>query len=144
MGDFGSSATPSATPAVGATPPATPGLHVRYRHRVAAPETPAEPPRSWLVVRTGRGGELFYEAAWRHPEPAGPSRQMKRRLGLAWLESEGNGGTRRRRGRPKPGYLDEHAAVLAKDRLVREVERELAEAERAPTNPPTFRRVAHT
>jgi len=72
---------------------------------------------------------------------------MKRRLGPAWLESDGNGGTRRRRGRPKPGYLDEHAAVLAKDRLVREVERELAErsaaAEQAAAAPPTFRHVAH-
>jgi hypothetical protein len=57
------------------------------------------------------------------------------------------GELRRRRGRPKVGYLDEHAAIVAKDRLVREVERELAEraatAERAANAPPKFRAVAH-
>jgi hypothetical protein len=72
---------------------------------------------------------------------------MKRRLGPAWLARDETGALRRRRGRPKPGYLDEHAAIVAKDRLVREVERELAEraaaAERAANAPPTFRAVAH-
>ena len=72
---------------------------------------------------------------------------MKRRLGPAWLERDETGALRRRRGRPKPGYLDEHAAIVAKDRLVREVERELAEraaaAERAANAPPTFRAIAH-
>jgi integrase len=72
---------------------------------------------------------------------------MKRRLGPAWLEPDGAGGHRRRRGRPKPGYFDEHTAIVAKDRLVREVELELAEraaaAERAANAPPTFRAVAH-
>ncbi len=71
---------------------------------------------------------------------------MKRRLGLAWLERDEAGGFRRRRGRPKPGYLDEHAAIVAKDRLVREVERELGEravaAQRAANAPVTFRQVA--
>jgi integrase len=72
---------------------------------------------------------------------------MKRRLGRAWLEPDSAGGLSRRRGRPKPGYLDEHAAVVAKDRIVREVERDLAEraaaAEQAANAPPTFRAVAH-
>jgi hypothetical protein len=71
---------------------------------------------------------------------------MKRRLGRAWLERDDAGELRRRRGRPKPGYLDEHAAIVAKDRVVQEVERELAEraaaAERAANAPPTFRAVA--
>jgi hypothetical protein len=71
----------------------------------------------------------------------------KRRLGSAWLERDETGALRRRRGRLKPGYLDEHAAIVAKDRVVREVERELAErvaaAERAANAPPTFRSVAH-
>jgi hypothetical protein len=52
---------------------------------------------------------------------------MKRRLGPAWLERDRSGGFQRRRGRVKPGYLDEPAAIVAKDRLVREVEQELAE-----------------
>ncbi len=110
---------------------------------------PAEspPPASWLVVGIARNGEVVYEAGWRHRLPDGRLRTMKRRLGPAWLESDGDGGLRRRRGRPKPGYFDEHTAIVAKDRLVREVERELAEraaaAERAANAPPTFRTVAH-
>ncbi len=72
---------------------------------------------------------------------------MKRRLGPAWLEPGPDGEPRRRRGRPKAGFLDEHAAIVAKDQLVRGVERELAErkaaAERARNAPPTFRVVAH-
>jgi integrase len=106
------------------------------------------PPASWLVVGTARDGEPVYEAGWRHRRPDGSLRTMKRRLGPAWLESDDTGVLRRRRGRPKPGYLDEHAAIVAKDRLVREVERELAErvaaTERASNAPPTFRAVAHT
>ena len=47
---------------------------------------------------------------------------MKRRLGPAWLERDGAGVVQRRRGRPRAGYLDEHAAIVAKDRLVREIE----------------------
>jgi integrase len=72
---------------------------------------------------------------------------MKRRLGPAWLEREESGGFHRRRGRPKPGYLDdEHAAVVAKDRVVRETERELderaAHADRVANAPVRFREVA--
>jgi integrase len=105
------------------------------------------PPASWLVVGTARNGEVVYEAGWRHRLPDGRLRTMKRRLGPAWLEPDGAGALRRRRGRPKPGYFDEHTAIVAKDRLVREVERELAErataAECAASAPPTFRTVAH-
>lgn len=104
-------------------------------------------PRSWLVVSTTRNGELVYEAGWRHRTADGRLRTMKRRLGRAWLESDGDGGHRRRRGRLKAGYLDEPAAIVAKDRLVHEVERELAEraaaAEREANAPATFREVAH-
>ncbi len=102
---------------------------------------------SWLVVTVLRGGELVYEVGWRHRQGDGSLRTMKRRLGSAWLERDGSGAYRRRRGRPKPGYLDEHAAIVAKDHLVREVEFELAEraaaAERAASAPATFRDVAH-
>jgi integrase len=48
---------------------------------------------------------------------------------------------------PLDDYLDEHAAIVAKDQLVREVERKLAKraaaAEQAANAPPTFRAVAH-
>jgi integrase len=72
---------------------------------------------------------------------------MKRRLGLAWLERSDDGAFRRRRGRVQPGFLDEHAAIVAKDKLVREVERELAEqaaaAAREANAPVTFRQIAY-
>ena len=98
-------------------------------------------------MTTTRGGDLVYEAGWRHRAANGALRTMKRRLGPAWLESDGNGVFQRRRGRARPGFLDEVAAIVAKDRLVREVERELAEraaaAEREANAPATFREVAH-
>jgi integrase len=113
-----------------------------------SPRQPAEPTApSWLVVTTTSAGELVYEAGWRHRGPDDVLKTMKRRLGPAWLERDESGELRRRRGRPKSGYLDESAAIVAKDRLVREVERELAEravaAERAANAPPAFREVAH-
>lgn len=73
---------------------------------------------------------------------------MKRRLGLAWLERSDDGAFRRRRGRVRPGFLDEHAAIVAKDKLVREVERELADradaAAREANAPITFRKIAYS
>ena len=113
-----------------------------------APFAPSDnPPPSWLVVGTARNGELVYEAGWRHRRPGGTLKTMKRRLGLAWVERDETGALRRRRGRPKPGYLDEHAAIVVKDRLVREIEREFTEqaaaAERAANAPVTFRAIAH-
>jgi integrase len=103
-------------------------------------------PRSWLVVATTRTGALVYEAGWRHRSAEGALTTIKRRLGPAWLEREEGGGFRRRRGRPPPGYLGEHGAIVAKDRLVRETEREFneraAERDRASNAPITFREVA--
>jgi hypothetical protein len=81
------------------------------------PETAT--PQSWLVVAVARDGTLVYEAGWRHRRADGVLKTMKRRLGPAWLERDEVGGFRRRRGRPKPGFLDEPAAIVAKDRLVR-------------------------
>ncbi|MCW3016795.1 MAG: site-specific integrase [Solirubrobacterales bacterium] len=103
-------------------------------------------PQSWLVVAVARDGTLVYEAGWRHRRADGVLKTMKRRLGPAWLERDEVAGFRRRRGRPKPGFLDEPAAIVAKDRLVRTVEHELAEradaAERKANAPATFREVA--
>ncbi len=103
-------------------------------------------PASWLVVSTTRTGQPVYEAGWRHRDADGSLRTMKRRLGPAWLEPDDEGAMRRRRGRVTPGFLDEHAAIVEKDRLVREVERQLAEraAEAAleANAPVTFRSVA--
>jgi integrase len=105
-------------------------------------------PASWLVVSTTRSGQPVYEAGWRHRDVDGVLRTMKRRLGRAWLEPDGDGGFQRRPGRVRPGFLDEPRAIVAKDRLVREVERELAEraaaAERTRHAPVTFREVARS
>jgi integrase len=104
-------------------------------------------PPSWLIVSRGRSAQLFYDAGWRHRGADGVLRTMKRRLGPAWLVAGPDGGFERRRGRVKHGFLDEPAAIVAKDRLVREVEQHLAEraaaAERAANAPPTFREIAH-
>jgi len=104
-------------------------------------------PPSWLVVSTARNGTLVYEAGWRHREADGSLRTVKRRLGPAWLECANDGTHVRRRGRVRSGFLDEHAAIVAKDRVVRAVERELSEradaAWREANAPPTFRVIAH-
>ena len=102
-------------------------------------------PRSWLVVASHTRGELVYEAGRRHRNRDGSVKTIKRRLGPAWLEQDG-ADYRRRRGRVKSGFLDEHAAVVAKDALVREVERDLerreVQADRAVNAPVTFREAA--
>ena len=89
----------------------------------------------------------MYEAGWRHRQPDGSQKTMKRRLGPAWLEADGDGGYRKRRGRAKDGFLDEQAAIVAKDKLIRAVEELLAldAAERARqlNTAPTFRVLAH-
>jgi integrase len=114
---------------------------------VALAELAVGIPSSWLVIGVTRRGEPVWEAGWRHRMPDGSLKTMKRRLGPAWVSPDGTGGFRRRRGRPGPGFLDESGAIVAKDRLVRAVELELAaraEAEaRAASAPITFRAVAH-
>lgn len=98
------------------------------------------------MISTARNGALVYEAGWRHRSADGSLRTMKRRLGPAWLERAPDGTFARRRGRVRRGFLDEPAAIVAKDRIIREVERELAERadadERATNAPPTFRAIA--
>ena len=88
----------------------------------------------------------MYEAGWRHRAHDGHVRTLKRRLGPGWL-ARSDGVYSRRRGRVKPGFLDEHAAIVAKDKLIREVEEELARRENDAANaaaaPVTFRAVAH-
>jgi integrase len=46
--------------------------------------------------------------------------QVKRRLGLAWLERGRSGAWTRRRGRPQAGFLTEKEAIVEMDRLRRE------------------------
>jgi hypothetical protein len=63
-------------------------------------------PTGALVVRTSATGSPQYEAKWRDSK----RRQLKRRLGPAWLEPDENGGWRKRRGRVRAGFLDERRA----------------------------------
>lgn len=99
----------------------------------------ASPPA--VVVRVGQHGTPFFEAKWRDEE----RRQMKRRLGPAWVEPDGEGGWRKRSGRPPDGWLDQRAAHVAAAEKVAEVERERERAaeEAAREGVATFRRVAH-
>jgi hypothetical protein len=80
-----------------------------------------DPPRLWLGVSEVRSG-LVYEAGWLHRRAPGPARP-----GEAAVSGR-------------------HAAILAKDKLVREVEPEFAEqaaaVARERNKPATFRQVA--
>ncbi len=70
----------------------------------------AATPAGSLVVERARGddaGGLFYAAKWR---ASLDGRQMKRRLGPAWLESGPDGAPQPRRGRIKPDFLDPRRA----------------------------------
>ena len=116
---------------------------LRYRRDCVPLSSPTDAlPPSWLVVSTTREGAPMYEAGWRHRDDDGALRTMKRRLGPAWLERSTDGSFVHRRGRPRRGFLDEHAAIVAKDRLVRDVERELSERAEAAARAANARRRA--
>ncbi len=99
-------------------------------------------PSATVIVREYRG-QVFYEAKFRHG-----GRQVKRRIGPAWLERDPDtGGWRRHRGRVAEGAYDERAAHVAAARLVTEYVSEAANVERVElerrTRGVTFREVAH-
>lgn len=79
-----------------------------------------------LIVRAGKSGVPFYEAKWRSG-----GRQFKRRLGEAWLEVGPDGGWAPRRGRLKPGFVDERLAHERAREVIARVEGDLADAEAA-------------
>lgn len=87
------------------------------------PDTPV----GTLVVRRGEGASAvpFYEAKWRSSRD---QRQVKRRLGPAWLEAAPDGGWRPRRGRVQEGFLDERRAHVEMGRVI--AEHEAGDAER--------------
>lgn len=98
-------------------------------------------PTPVLLVRAGDDGTPYFEAKWRDAQ----GKQVKRRLGPAWLEPDGEGGWVKRRGRVPEGWLDEARAHVAAAEKVAEVEREREEAAlaREREQVPTVRRVAH-
>jgi integrase len=82
-----------------------------------------------IVVRAAKDGTPFYEAKWR-VQPAGVRnpRQVKRRLGPAWVTATPDGGWKKRAGRVPDGWLDERAAhVEAAARVQEHAEREASE-----------------
>jgi hypothetical protein len=102
---------------------------------------PASNPTASIIVREHHG-QPFYEAKFRHD-----GRQIKRRIGPAWLERDPDaGGWRRHRGRVADGAYDERAAHVAAAQLVSEYVAEAADIERVErersTRGVTFREVA--
>jgi integrase len=95
-----------------------------------------------LVVRARKHGEPCWEVKWRVG-----GRQVKRRLGPAWLAPDGDGGWTRRRGRPRDGALDERAAHAAALQAIERVGEEAAVRARherdAAERAVTVREVAH-
>ena len=87
-----------------------------------------------LVIRFRRGaGEKTYcDAQWRYRELTdGRWRLKKQRLGIAWMESDGAGGWRKRKGRRPEGLLDERAATVAAVTAMEEHARALERGEQA-------------
>jgi integrase len=100
-------------------------------------------PKATLIVREHQGTP-FYEAFWRFQRL-----QIKRRVGLAWLECDpDSGGWRRRRGRRQDGYYDEAGAHVAAAQLVAQYVADAADRERVErerrTRGVTFRDVSQS
>lgn len=101
----------------------------------------AAKPNANIVVRE-YSGRPYYEAKFRLH-----GRQVKRRIGLAWLERDPDGGGwRRHRGRPTDDAYDERAATVAAAKLVDEHLADAADIQRVTqerrTRGVTFREVA--
>lgn len=94
-----------------------------------------------VVVPAKSGDGAYFEAKWRDAR----GRQVKRRLGQAWMERDPRSGEwRKRRGHTPTGWLDPRTAHVAAAEIVERVAREQAEAAKAAALAalPTFRRVA--
>jgi integrase len=95
-----------------------------------------------VIVPSKAGDGAYFEAKWRDSR----GRQVKRRLGQAWLERDPRSGEwRKRRGHTPAGWLDLRTVHVAAAEMVDRVERELAAAAKAAElrEAPTFRRVTH-
>ena len=98
-------------------------------------------PSAAIIIRV-QGGTPFYEAKFRHG-----GRQVKRRIGPAWLERDETRDWRRRRGRVPDGYYDERRAHASAAQMVSDYLAEAADIERIEqeqrSRGTTFRAVAH-
>jgi integrase len=78
-----------------------------------------------VIVPAKAAGGAYYEAKWRDSG----GRQLKRRLGQAWMEQDPRSGQwRKRRGRTPDGWLDPRTVHVAAAEMVERVEHEHAEA----------------
>jgi integrase len=94
-------------------------------------------PAASTVIRE-HGEQVFFEAKFRHD-----GKQVKRRIGPAWLERNGEG-WRPRKGRVPDGYFDKQRAVVAGAGIVAEYVAEAANIEKRRTRGVTFREVAES
>lgn len=104
--------------------------------------TPLKEPSASIVVCEQRGS-VYFEAKFRHR-----GRQIKRRIGPAWLERDpSTGAWRPRRGRVPENCYDERRAHVAAAQIVSTYAAEAADADRVErerrTAGVTFREVAH-
>jgi hypothetical protein len=81
-------------------------------------------PAAVVIVRE-HNGQAFYEAKFRYG-----GAQVKRRLGPAWLEPDGAGGSHKRKGRTPEGSLDQRSATLAAAEVVAAYVKDANEVER--------------
>src|SRR5580704_11625357 len=99
-------------------------------------------PAASITIRE-RGGEAFFEARFRHR-----GRQLKRRIGPAWLDRDQTDGWHPRRGRIADGYFDQRRAHAAAAQIVSDYLADAADIERVEqerrTRGVTFREVAHS
>jgi integrase len=86
--------------------------------------------QGFLIVVDRHEGPVYY-GKWRDSR----RRQVKRRLGPAWLDADGSGGWRKRRGRCPDGWLEERAAQVALRAAIDDHEKRLVlEARVAPAS----------
>jgi len=86
---------------------------------MSGPHVTARPFLRWEA-----SGEAKWKGKW-----SVRGEQRFRTLGPAWVERDGRGGPRARRGRPPAGYLTEHQAIARLQALVVEHDQELAARE---------------
>lgn len=104
-----------------------------------------------ITITAGKGDPpvAYFEAVWHEPQPSGPSKPAKQRIGRAWVDFVGRDERGRalwskRRGRVPDGYYDERRAHAASAAAVARW-RERQAARLAPADEArsvTFRRVA--
>jgi integrase len=91
-------------------------------------------PTGNVLIVERDGGPVFY-GKWRDST----RRQVKKRLGPAWVERAGDG-WRKRRGRHPEGFLEERAAIVALAQAIQEHEAGLARPR--PSRPLSFEETA--